>query len=514
MTDFTPISIGQLLAENVNSSAKVIFENLSGLTKRDTSLALANLSYGSAVKVIDKISDMPPVVNGFRQLEQKGYIFTEQIDLDEFPILVPAGYNGFIMSTMPPTNGINATNMAGKSLFNTLNIEGNILTIMPAASPGFVIISTPSPHGILEGQYVNIQDTGDVTYDVSRLITSNNTSNTFEVPLTFTFTLAGTFNTGFNGFGFDFIGLFADGSPNLLNVTASKVATTLFSYDSVFAQGFASLGIVRKSNFVVGSRGQFVPIDSGFTFEDCGTTTLSETVVAAFATFFAGSSMLNFTGSLTKDVLITNSKLQPNQPDQFPMRMDGSIIDAALVIDNTPDNEVSADYYDVSGGGLDQTDPQVSATNNGTRPNSMSSAQVGFTNIATPIVVPIVTQDVPVIIGGTQFISDNLERATATNSGQITNLTKATKKYPITFSALIEKVGGGSTDIGLLLIKNGVMDLSATFEIPHSVNTGIIQISATRDFELAENDTCDIAVVNFSGTADISISQANTSYSL
>lgn len=156
--------------------------------------------------------------------------------------------------------------------------------------------------------------------------------------------------------------------------------------------------------------------------------------------------------------------------------------------------------------------PVTSLRNNGTA-DSMASAQVGFTNVATPIVVTIVTQDVPVIIGGTQFISDNLERATATTGGEITNTNPRTKKYPITFSGLIEKVGGGSTDIGLLLVVNGVLDLNATFEIPHSLNPGIIQISATRTFELADGDTIDIAVVNFDGVANVSVSQANIEYS-
>jgi len=163
--------------------------------------------------------------------------------------------------------------------------------------------------------------------------------------------------------------------------------------------------------------------------------------------------------------------------------------------------------------GLDQTDVRVIGENNVGTNDSMVSAQVGFTNVATPITVSIVTQDVPVLIGGTQFVSDNLERATATTGGEITNLNVKTQRYSITFSALIEKVGGGSTDIGLLLIKNGSLVLTDTFEIPHSVNPGIIQISATRTFELAEIDTLDMAVVNFDGTADISVSQANTSYS-
>lgn len=171
------------------------------------------------------------------------------------------------------------------------------------------------------------------------------------------------------------------------------------------------------------------------------------------------------------------------------------------------------DTGNLNAASLDSTDTPVTSLSNIGADDSMASAQVGFTNVATPIVVPIVTQDVPVIIGGTQFISDNLERATATTGGQITLLNPKTKKYQITFSGLIEKVGGGATEIGILIIKNGVLDLDATFEIPHSVNAGIIQISATRTFELIENDTIELAVVNFDGTADISVSQANISYS-
>lgn len=169
---------------------------------------------------------------------------------------------------------------------------------------------------------------------------------------------------------------------------------------------------------------------------------------------------------------------------------------------------------DMNTASLDQTDPIVIGKGNEDQIDSMSRAQVGFTNIAIPIVVTIATQDVPVIIGGTQYISNGLERASADNTGRITNNTIKTKEYPITLSALIEKVGGGSTNIGLLLVKNGILDLTNTFEIPHSTNAGVVQISGTRDFELAEGDTLDLAVVNFDGTADISVSQGNITYSV
>lgn len=163
---------------------------------------------------------------------------------------------------------------------------------------------------------------------------------------------------------------------------------------------------------------------------------------------------------------------------------------------------------------VDSTSTLSLSFDNAPANDSMTTAQVGFTNIATPIVVTITTQDVPVLIGGTQFTSENLERATVTTAGQITNLTKKTKKFPVTFSALIEKAGGGVTDIGLLIIINGALVLTNTFNIPHSVNAGVIQISATRDFELAENDTIELAVVNFDGTSNINVSQANIVYSI
>ena len=79
----------------------------------------------------------------------------------------------------------------------------------------------------------------------------------------------------------------------------------------------------------------------------------------------------------------------------------------------------------------------------------------------------------------------------------------------------IEKFGGGQdVDFGVVLIKNGNLVLTDTFEPPHSVNTGVVQITATRDFELASSDTLDIAVVNFEDTDNIIVSQANIVYSI
>jgi len=72
------VTIGDLLEEAIANDSKIIFENDSGETKRDTALALANLSNGSATVLVTSESDLPPLINGFRTLEiDKNYPITE-----------------------------------------------------------------------------------------------------------------------------------------------------------------------------------------------------------------------------------------------------------------------------------------------------------------------------------------------------------------------------------------------------------------------------------------------------
>lgn len=508
------VTIGQLLEEAIANASKIIFENDAGETKRDSAINLANLSNGSATVLVTSESDLPPLINGFRTLDiDKNYLFTEPGDFTD-NILIPAGWVGDIRKSF---NTLEAVTFTGTgSFFNTLNIDGVVDSLANSTTnPGVkTTVTTSVAHGLLDGQFVNITGTTDPLYSLQRLQISNVTTTTFDIEIVFVADDSGLFNTGYESISFiDFTVVNAD-TGDFMDITSSKSVGSLLLFTRVSILGFSSIGFLRSATNYIVHDGIFAFVTNGLTMENIingsiqtiGFVSLNPAATAAIG--------VTITGSESTRIEVSTSSFIMSAATQHPVRIDGSVTNAQEIIFQTaPDNDVADDYFDTSAGGLDQTNPQVITRNNGIRPNSASSASVGFTNVATPIVVTIATQDVPVIIDGTQFITNNLERAVVTVAGQITNITKVTKKYAITFSGLIEKVAGGSTDIGLLLIINGVLDLSATFEIPHSVNAGIIQISATRDFELAENDTIDIAVVNFDGNANISVSQANISYS-
>lgn len=507
------VTIGDLLQEPFTSTSKLVFENISQLTKRSDIADAATFPNGSTVELIAKLEDLPTVVNGVIPLDPlKSYLFTEPFDIPN-TILVPAGYNGLIKASYFDALGQTFSGGAFTPMFATLNIDGVVSSIADAGS-GFITVTTSTPHGILDGQFVNIA--GTTSYNINRLKVSNASGSVFDVPLSFVANESGTFNTGFETIQFiqcRFTNL--AGTGFFLDITSTGSVSSVFLFDNSVAVLFASPGIIRNAN-TIGIPNSFLSFGSegGFNIEDANEATISNSKIPSLGGG-ATDDAITITGAATNHIVLNTVFFDLEQSGQHAVRIDPTVpITASIDISNSPDNDVATDYFNTSAGGLDETAPQVIANSNGSRKNSMSTAQVGFTNIAIPIVVPIVTQDVPVLIGGTQFVSDNLERATTTIGGEITNTTKKTQDYPIAFSGLIEKVGGGATDIGILLIKNGSLVLTETFEIPHSVNTGVIQINATRDFELADGDTIDIAVVNFDGTADISVSQANMSYTI
>lgn len=499
------VTFGQLLAQRFQSDSIIPFENTGGETKRDV---FANVSVGSTVKLISSMADFPPEVNGFITLEQTiSYTIIEPFTITS-PILFPAGWIGFIRSSFLNELDIFYSAGGGTPLFNTLNIDGVISSIADAGS-GFITVTTSVAHGILDGQYVNIETT---SHNVQRLAVSNVTVTTFDVEVTFVANEAGLFNTGYEFIEIKDAGIINGADADLFNVTGANLTSSALSTNGVLLAGYLSLGTIRNCANVAFVNSGLAFITGGITLEDIDTTRMVPSQIVSLGANPLAIAV-TITGSLTRRVIVDNFTIFLDESTQRPFKIDTNIINADVIsIQNSPDNEVATEYFDASG--LDQTDPQVLTKNNGDRADSMVSAQVGFTNIATPIVVPIVTQDVPVLIGGTDFIANNLERATADTAGQITNLSKRTKKYSITFSGLIEKAGGGTTDIGILIVKNGSLVLTNTFQIPHSVNSGIIQISATRTFKLADGDTIELAVVNFDGTADVNVSQANIAYSV
>ncbi len=159
---------------------------------------------------------------------------------------------------------------------------------------------------------------------------------------------------------------------------------------------------------------------------------------------------------------------------------------------------------------IDGTDPRVTVVDVLNEKDSTVSGDFSFINIATPQLVTIVSTSTPVTISGGSWTSSNLERLVADvgNNGIATYTGVETADFQVTFSALLEKVAGGATNIGLTILINGV---DITTNAPHSVNAGIIQISATRIFTLNTGDTLQLAVFNDDNTDNIEISQANMS---
>lgn len=499
------IQYGELIQEAAKNSSIIPFENENALTRRTTAEDLAN---GSLVVLVRSLTDLPAPTNGFIQLEQeKSYRIIEPFTITS-PILFPAGYKGYFESSFLSSDFI-IFDVTPAAAFNTLNLDGTIDSIANAGG-GFITV-TSTAHGIENGQYVNI--TGTTSYNLQQLLVSNVTANTFDVELAFVADESGLFNTGFETILIRNIDLLRTiGSVDVLSLTSSGSITSIAVLRDVLAAGFVSPGIIQNTAGVQLTNVLFSYGTTGLTLDNVGSTDI-DTVQFVDIGLLPTSRGLTISGAATFRVTIDGVDFVMSDNDQRPMLIDSNIVNANLVsITNSPDNGVADEYFDTTG--LDQTDPIVLTKNNGVRLDSMARAQVGFTNVITPIVVSIVTQDVPVLIAGTQFVNSGLERATANTAGQITNLTKRPKVYPVTFSGLIEKAGGGSTDIGILIIKNGSLVLTDTFEIPHSVNAGIIQISATRDFELAESDTIELAVVNFDGTADINVTQANITYAV
>lgn len=154
----------------------------------------------------------------------------------------------------------------------------------------------------------------------------------------------------------------------------------------------------------------------------------------------------------------------------------------------------------------DSTDVTVRAENNTGNPDSMFTGDAGLEIFGSEVTVTINTIDVPEVITNAGWAFSGLERFEigVNNEGQLNTLDTATRRYSIGYSGTIEKVGGGSVNVGIVLLKNGSL---VSFNPPHTVNTGKIQISGSDIVELTKDDTLQVAVINYLDTSNIDVSQ-------
>lgn len=164
---------------------------------------------------------------------------------------------------------------------------------------------------------------------------------------------------------------------------------------------------------------------------------------------------------------------------------------------------------------LDQTDIRVLSQNNPNQSASMATGEVGIETFVAPITIASIGQDAFAVISDAaplaNYASNNLERieddTVTTGQGRLKILDTTKRKYRISYSSTLEKTGGGGTDVGIILLKDGA---NVSFNPPHTVNTGKIQIKGEEILELVFPDVVQIATINYDATdATISISQTN-----
>ncbi len=353
---------------------------------------LAKLN-GSTVKFVYSLNDLPPLVLGFRKLEQDTvYVIAAQIFISD-DILFPAGWNGTIYSTHVPTNALVYT--GSNSFLNTLNIDGIILSIADSAvDPGVKSTVTISdPHGLSNGDFINITGTlVETVYSKPRLVISNVTASTFDVEIVFTATDTGLFDTGILALQLPRMAFFNDGFGTLFNISFTPDPVGLLAFNDIAVFNFEKLGTIRNAPNISARSGIFTFFVEGLILEDCDTVGLHHSNISCISPVASTAKCITLTGDKTRDVVITTTKLKVAVATQSPVRIDPSITSAdEIVFQNSPDNDVATDYFDTSSGGLTQKDKQVTTVNNGKRKNSVEQSESMSVGI---IQVPGITTDV------------------------------------------------------------------------------------------------------------------------
>lgn len=169
------------------------------------------------------------------------------------------------------------------------------------------------------------------------------------------------------------------------------------------------------------------------------------------------------------------------------------------------------DTGNINRSSLDSTDPRVLALNNPTERDSMFIGEAGLRVFGAEISSSSLAQDAFEAITSASWTSTNLERfeddTVTINQGRLVAKDFSTREYNVNYSGTIEKSGGGSVDIGIVILVNGI---EVAFNPPHTVNPGQIQISGSDLIELSEDDVIQIAVKNYDSTAAvIDISQVS-----
>jgi len=161
---------------------------------------------------------------------------------------------------------------------------------------------------------------------------------------------------------------------------------------------------------------------------------------------------------------------------------------------------IATDTGNMNPKSLDQEDVLVLARGNLTSPDSMFNGESGLEIFGAESSSSSLAQNAFEVVTNVAWVFAGLERFSVgvVNTGQLVCNDPKVRRYTVAYSGTIEKMGGGSVDVGVILLKNGS---EIAFNPPHTVNSGKIQISGSDLVELTETDTIDIAVKNYDATA-------------
>jgi len=466
------IQYSQLPFEDLEFNSIVPFETVSGKTGRNIAGELASLGYGSNVKIIRSQDDLPPLLNGFRILEQgKNYLFTEAASFSD-PILFPAGWIGDIRKSFRTPADIVYTGTT--PMFNTLNIDGAIDTIV-IGLPSSIAVSTSAPHGLVDGQYVNLRTS---LYNLDRIQIFNASGSVFSATTPFVGNdTGGAFNTGVTTFQFiDFAAVNA-GTADFMDVTSSGTLGSIMLFHRFQEFGFLSPGIIRKSLGVLTNTTALGFITDGLTLEDCDAAELNSISFISLDPSATAANAITIKGAAPRLIGLFGCQFTMTNAAQHPVRIEGATVTTAdeIIIQNSPDNNVSTDYFDTSSGGLDQINPQIITVNNGLRANShtVGSAFVNGNTAVTTIALADTFQDLNF---GTLIASVNLEGFTLTNAttGEFTYIDLKPKHSSLSMSITIRKTGGATQvyHIKFVIDKGaGFVNLDDNIILPLEVKT-------------------------------------------
>lgn len=158
-------------------------------------------------------------------------------------------------------------------------------------------------------------------------------------------------------------------------------------------------------------------------------------------------------------------------------------------------------------GSINETDPRLEVVNNRGMRNGMITAEGHLNVIGSELDITFTATNQPKKLGATTFIAQNVERGLLAIDGNYEFLSEEPSDIQVSFSALMEKLTGGATNIGLGLFKNGIA--IPNFKYARSVNSGVTQVSGVRTIPMTKNDDLDLVVINSGDTNTIQVSTAD-----